>query len=1090
MKKINISNYPAMPSWLNEEGLKTLNGGYLLLGETPKDMHLRLAYTAAKILKREDLQQDFFDIFYNGWLGPSTPVAANFGTDKGLPISCLETGTRIHTPDGFKEIQDLEIGDLVLTHLGNYKPVVAKKSRTTDRDLYLLKVGKTELNITGNHPVLTNLDWVQVRFLDPTKHELVTVDNKLAKIDLVTRQNRETTVWDIEVADDHSFIAQGVVVHNCYLVHPADTLESIYDHLKEVAKMSKRGGGVGIVYSDIRGSGTPISGGGVSTGVVPWIKQYDYAASAVSQGGVRRGAFAYYLDIEHPDALELLNAKDHLQGDPRNMIDGNIALVIRDESMEKIKRGDSKLKPVFDKALETCMKVGSPYFLFIDNVNRQNPDAYNIHNLKVSTSNLCLTEDTLVATKEGAQPIKDLVGKEVTIFDGKEWVKNDKFFYQGKSVVLEVVLENGESIKMTPDHRCLIHTDSKKSLVGEIEVIAKQLQVGDELVIVLASEFASLYYNEPESTISGVIKAITKVDEPQDVYCTKVDSTGYFALANGILTGNCSEITLYTDDLHSAICCLSSLNLAKWFEWKDWKGTSGKTVPELAVYFLDAVMSSFIKDASKDSDLANAVRSAVKGRPIGIGTMGLAYLYQMLGLPFKSKRARELNIETHKFIQDMARKASADMAKEFGQPEWCEGTEYRHTHLCVTGDTTLLTKEGYIHIKDLVGKEVEIWNGHEWSLVTPYKTGENRKIIKVTLNKGRELRCTPDHRWLILDRTIDKKLPSQYVIKQTSELRLGDLLEGWTLPEEYSECEDMYCAPVCTAIVEGLQLLEETEDTYCLTEPKNSTALFNGIKTMQCAIAPTTSNSVITGAFSPGIEPIDSNTYTKKQAKGSFVRKNPLLEKLLESKGKNTPEIWDSILKKNGSVMHLDCLTFDEKNVFLTAREIDQEEIIKQAADRQPYICQAMSTNTFKHPNASPAYLSSLVTLAHSNNVKTLYYTRSSSPLVIEKVKQDAYIITKPDCPYCSKAKELLEKMEASIVEIPREEVSEFVWKTVPQIWYQGYYIGGYEELLDFYNSNQSTYNKELDTTKEIKTIIEHNWGDTEEESGCKACEG
>jgi ribonucleotide reductase alpha subunit len=336
--------------------------------------------------------------------------------------------------------------------------------------------------------------------------------------------------------------------------------------------------------------------------VVPWVKQYDYAASAVSQGGVRRGAFAFYLDLEHPDALELLNAKDHLQGDPRNMIDSNIAFVIRDETIDKINKGDPKVKLVFDKALEMSLKVGSPYFMFVDNVNRQNPEAYNIHNLKVSTSNLCLTGDTLVATKEGAQPIKDLVGKEVTIFDGKDWIKNNKFFYQGKSEVLEVTLANGQVIKMTPDHRCL--------LWNKTEVAAKDLCKGDELYVV---------HSLLNSSVSQgfTVSEINFIEQPQDVYCTKVDTTNYFALANGILTGNCSEITLYTDDLHSAICCLSSLNLAKWFEWKDWVGTSGKTVPELAVYFLDAVMSSFIKDASKDEDLANAVRSAVKGRPLG-----------------------------------------------------------------------------------------------------------------------------------------------------------------------------------------------------------------------------------------------------------------------------------------------------------------------------------------------------------------------------------------------------------------------------------------------------------------------------------------
>ena len=105
------------------------------------------------------------------------------------------------------------------------------------------------------------------------------------------------------------------------------------------------------------------------------------------------------------------------------------------------------------------------------------------------------------------------------------------------------------------------------------------------------------------------------------------------------------------------------------------------------------------------------------------------------------------------------------------------------------------------------------------------------------------------------------------------------------------------------------------------------------------AIAPTRTNSVISGAFSPGIEPIDSNSYTAKQAKGSFIRKNGLLKELLASKGLDTPETWDQILHDNGSVMNIDGLTIAEKLVFLTAREIDPEELVRQACDRTEFIC-------------------------------------------------------------------------------------------------------------------------------------------------------
>ncbi len=117
--------------------------------------------------------------------------------------------------------------------------------------------------------------------------------------------------------------------------------------------------------------------------------------------------------------------------------------------------------------------------------------------------------------------------------------------------------------------------------------------------------------------------------------------------------------------------------------------------------------------------------------------------------------------------------------------------------------------------------------------------------------------------------------------------------------------------------------------------------------THKLAIAPTASISIICGGTSAGIEPIPANIYTHKTLSGSFAVKNEPLERLLETKGKNTAEIWNSILEHEGSVQHLDCLTQDEKDVFKTAFELDQRWIVELAADRTPEICQSQSLNVF-----------------------------------------------------------------------------------------------------------------------------------------------
>ena len=658
MRRLDVSSYAPNPSWINDEGLKTLQRGYLLAGESPRDMYLRVAFTAAKILNREELQQDFFDILYKGYLGLATPVASNFGTTRGLPISCFS-------------------------------------------------------------------------------------------------------------------------------VSVGDSIPSIYSHLKEVAMMSKNGGGVGVYYGNVRPTGAPITGGGVATGVVPVSQQYDKCARYVTQGNVRRGAFAHYINIDHPDAYELLLAKDHLEGDPRDMIDGNLAFVVPDSFMYRVMANDPKAVRVWSKALEMNLKVGSPYFIFIDNVNRLNPKAYINHGLTVETSNLC------------------------------------------------------------------------------------------------------------------------------------------------------SEIMLFTDESHSFVCCLSSLNFFKWDEWKDWRGmNSHMSVPELTVYLLDAVMEEFIRRAKRMTGMGRAVNSAVKGRPLGIGAMGLHHLYQLRGLPFKSHEARALNVEIFSTVKEQCVKASKRMAIEYGEPTWCVGTDMRHTHLL--------------------------------------------------------------------------------------------------------------------------------------------------------SVAPTRTNSVISGAFSPGIEPIDNNSYTAKQAKGSFIRKNPLLVELLESKGINTPETWDSILERNGSVMHIPELSIDEKMVYLTAREIPPEELVRQAADRTPYICQGQSLNRYIHPDMPVRIFNDLVFKTWKSGNKSSYYTKSSSEKVLTIPRKYAHIITKPGCPYCDKAKILFKSQGIHVTEYDRSEVTHFPWKTVPQIWWAGHYIGGYNELVEYMDVKKTAKalpeGKGMEISKLISTYTEP--------AECESCQG
>lgn len=145
------------------------------------------------------------------------------------------------------------------------------------------------------------------------------------------------------------------------------------------------------------------------------------------------------------------------------------------------------------------------------------------------------------------------------------------------------------------------------------------------------------------------------------------------------------------------------------------------------------------------------------------------------------------------------------------------------------------------------------------------------------------------------------------------------------------------------------------------------------------AIAPTASISIICNGCSPCIEPIPANVYTHKTLSGSFTVKNIALEKLLDEKGRNTDEVWMSILENEGSVQHLDCLDEAEKSVFKTAFEIDQRWVVELAADRAPYICQSQSVNVFLPGDIDKWDLHMLHWTAWERGVKSLYYCRSKS---------------------------------------------------------------------------------------------------------------
>ena len=319
--------------------------------------------------------------------------------------------------------------------------------------------------------------------------------------------------------------------------------------------------------------------------------------------------------------------------------------------------------------------------------------------------------------------------------------------------------------------------------------------------------------------------------------------------SNGLkvhMTNICSEITLHTDESHSFVCCLSSLNLSKYEEWKD------TDLIYHATWFLDGVMEEFIQRAKGLRGFENAIRSAVKGRPLGLGVLGWHTYLQNKGIPFEGLSAQYETRKIFSQIKIESERASRDLADVYGEPLWCVGTGMRNTHLR--------------------------------------------------------------------------------------------------------------------------------------------------------AIAPTVSNSKLSGNVSPGIEPWAANVFTEQSAKGTFIRRNPVLEAVLEDNDLNTEKIWNQILADGGSVQNIKELDdvlmgdWDEpvKNVFKTFKEINQLELVKQAGIRQQYIDQSVSLNLAFPSEATPKWINKVHMEAWKQGVKTLYYTRTESVL-----RGDLAAAAMDDCVAC-----------------------------------------------------------------------------------------
>lgn len=182
---------------------------------------------------------------------------------------------------------------------------------------------------------------------------------------------------------------------SCYNSHFSDSIDSIIYGNSEVGMMSKHGGGTSGYFGEIRGRGANISNNGKSNGSFPFLQMLETTINVISQGTTRRGQFAAYIDIAHPDIEEWLQI--HHEGNPIQTI--YYGVCVQDYWMEEMIAGDGEKRKIWAKVLKNRLEFGHPYIFFTDNVNNNKPQIYKDKGLKINASNLC-SEINLPSTEE------------------------------------------------------------------------------------------------------------------------------------------------------------------------------------------------------------------------------------------------------------------------------------------------------------------------------------------------------------------------------------------------------------------------------------------------------------------------------------------------------------------------------------------------------------------------------------------------------------------------------------------------------------------------------------------------------------------
>lgn len=958
-------------SLLTEFGKATLADRYLYDGESYQELFARVAISFSD---NPDHAQRLYDYMSRLWFMPATPVLSNGGTTRGLPISCLTGDQFVHTKRGLKQIKDIEVGDMVLTHKGRWRPVVAKASRESG-DLYELVVtGRaTKIKITGNHPVLTDKGWVRVDALSPYRktrnpngHRVATHGTLLIdKAEYRFINLGEHCPYTHEIRNDHVVaVSERKIIEN-----GTATLDQLLNYAApraSVAVDSHMAWALGLWFAegslstDAEGvpNGIRITMGNTDEEKECAYKWLNIMKSAFSLNGnlyesktERNGnvnswtsvnlnstAIGAYFAAEFGINCKVKEVPEWLYEMPVDYLEEFLRGFIAGDGCEHITGGHEYCTiTIANPAL-----LGSLYHMAL----------------------LCGWDVSLKTdTKPGKLSTADRIQTLMIFTNGRKrnrGLQDGILEYQtirsltkltGSHQVYDIQIEEDESFTVSGVvvHNCFLN-EASDSMHGIRDLYVENMSLAS------AGGGIGSYWGNLRS--NG--EAVGKAGKTSGVIpFMKVMDSQTLAVSQGSLRRGSAAVYLRID--HPEI--------EEFLQMR--KPTGGDPSRKcLNLHHGIGIPNSFM-EAVRD-DLPWALRSPKTDEVI-----------RMVGARELWSRILELRMETGEPYLIWLDTVNSALA------EWHQiaGRLVKTSNLCT--EIFIPTSDKRTAVCCLSSLNLELYS--EWRGNRQFVIDVMRFLDNVLENFIKQVETNP--RYVDIHR-------AAFSAKMDRSVGLGvmgfhSFLQRINIPFESEQAKfwnKQIFGFIKSCADEASKILAK-EKGACPDAAKYG---FMERFSNKTSVAPTASISIICGGASPGIEPIAANIFTQKTLSGSHPVKNPYLEKVLIEYGRNDEATWNSITTRGGSVQHLDFLTQKQKDVFKTSFELDQMWIIRHAADRTPLIDQGSSTNLFFPAKVDKAELLRVHYEAWRLGLKSLYYCRSlaleQADAVGQKVKRERII--------------------------------------------------------------------------------------------------